>query len=125
VRLVQSVRSGDLRLEQTPAPIPGPTQVLVQTRASLISAGTERSLRSLASASLAAKARARPDLVRQVIDRARTSGLKSTVDAVRSRLSEDMPLGYSAAGVVTTVGRRPASRCRQPRRPDARHGLVR
>jgi predicted dehydrogenase/threonine dehydrogenase-like Zn-dependent dehydrogenase len=50
------------------------------------------------------KARARPDLVRQVIDRARTSGIKSTVRAVQSRLSEDMPLGYSAAGVVAQVG---------------------
>lgn len=104
MRLVQSVRSGDLRLEHTPAPTPGPTQVLVRTRASLISAGTERSLRSLASASLMAKAKARPDLVRQVIDRARTSGIRSTVDAVRSRLSEDMPLGYSASGEVVAVG---------------------
>ena len=104
MRLVQSVRSGDLRLERTPAPTPGPTQVLVRTRASLISAGTEKSLRSLASASLLAKAKARPDLVRQVIDRARTSGLRSTVEAVRSRLSEDMPLGYSAAGEIVAVG---------------------
>ena len=104
MRLVQSVRSGDLRLERTPAPTPGPTQVLVRTRASLISAGTEKSLRSLVSASLLAKAKARPDLVRQVIDRARTSGLRSTVEAVRSRLSEDMPLGYSAAGEIVAVG---------------------
>ncbi len=104
MRLVQSVRNGDLRLQDTPAPTPGPTQVLVRTRASLISAGTEKNLRSLASASLLAKARARPDLVRQVIDRARTSGVKSTVDAVRSRLSAYMPLGYSAAGEVVAVG---------------------
>jgi predicted dehydrogenase/threonine dehydrogenase-like Zn-dependent dehydrogenase len=104
VRLVQSVRSGELRLEQAASPTPGPTQVLVRTQASLISAGTEKSLRTLASASLLAKARARPDLVRQVIDRAKKSGLRSTARAVRSRLSEDMPLGYSAAGIVEAVG---------------------
>jgi len=104
VRLVQSVRSGDLRLDDNPVPTPGPTQVLVRTRASLISAGTEKSMRSLASASLVAKARARPDLVREVINRARTSGIRSTVGAVRSRLGEDMPLGYSAAGEVVAVG---------------------
>ena len=104
MRLVQSVRSGDLRLVDSPAPTPGPTQVLVGTRASLISAGTERSSRSLASKSLVAKARARPDLVRQVIDRARSTGIRSTVGAVRSRLSEDMPLGYSAAGEIVAVG---------------------
>ena len=91
-------------MEETTTPSPSPTQVVVETRASLISAGTERSLRGLASASLIAKARARPDLVRQVIDRARATGLRSTAKAVRSRLAEDMPLGYSAAGVVVSVG---------------------
>ena len=104
MRLVQSVRTGELRLEDAPAPTPGPTQVVVLTKASLISAGTERSMRALASASLMAKARARPDLVKQVIDRARSSGLRSTMSSVRSRLAEDMPLGYSGAGVITAVG---------------------
>ena len=104
MRLVQSVRSGELRLEPAGAPTPGPSQVIVRTRSSLISAGTEKSLRSLASKSLLSKARARPDLVRQVVDRAKASGLRSTARAVRSRLSEHMPLGYSAAGVVTVVG---------------------
>lgn len=104
MRLVQSVRSGELRLEPTTEAAPSPTQVLVETRASLISAGTERSLRSLASASLLSKARSRPDLVKQVIDRARSTGLRSTIRAVRSRLADDMPLGYSAAGVVRAVG---------------------
>ena len=60
--------------------------------------------RDLAGSSLVQKAQARPDLVRAVIDRARQDGVRSTVEAVRSRLDEDMPVGYSAAGVVTEVG---------------------
>ena len=59
---------------------------------------------ALAQASLLAKARARPDLVRQVIRKARTEGLAATRQAVRSRLAEDLPLGYSAAGVVLAAG---------------------
>jgi predicted dehydrogenase/threonine dehydrogenase-like Zn-dependent dehydrogenase len=103
-QIVQSVSNGELKLVEAPQPAPGPTEVLVATRRSLLSAGTEKAVRQLASANLWEKARARPDLVKQVIKRARTEGLKSTLAAVRTRLDEDMKLGYSAAGVAVTVG---------------------
>ena len=103
-QIVQSVSNGDLRVVEVPQPATGPTEVLVATRRSLLSAGTERALRKLASASMLQKAKARPDLVRQVVAKGRTEGVRSTVAAVRSRLDEDMPLGYSAAGVAVTVG---------------------
>ncbi len=103
-QIVQSVSDGELRVVEVPQPEPGATDVLVATRRSLLSAGTERALRKLASASLLHKARARPDLVRQVVSKARTGGVRSTLAAVRSRLDEDMPLGYSAAGVVVAAG---------------------
>ena len=103
-QLVQSVKSGDLRLVEVPVPEIGSTEVLVRTEFSMISAGTERTVRNLASASLLSKARARPDLVRKVIQKARTDGLSNAVGAVRSRLSDEMPLGYSGAGTVIAVG---------------------
>jgi predicted dehydrogenase/threonine dehydrogenase-like Zn-dependent dehydrogenase len=103
-QVVQSVSNGDLRVVDVPQPDAGPTEVLVATRRSLLSAGTERAVRKLASASMLQKAKARPDLVRQVVAKARTDGVRSTVTAVRGRLDEDMPLGYSAAGVAIAVG---------------------
>jgi len=103
-QVVQSVRSGDLRLVEVPAPQIGPSEVLVATACSLVSAGTERAVRKLASASLVEKARTRPDLVRQVLRKARTEGVLPTVRAVRTRLDDEMPLGYSAAGTVLEVG---------------------
>ncbi len=103
-QLVQSVRNGELRLVETPKPYIGPTEVLVRTRRSLVSAGTERAVRQLASSNLLAKAKARPDLVRQVIKKARTEGLRATARTIQSRLDDDMPLGYSAAGTVIEVG---------------------
>lgn len=103
-QLVQSVRGGEPRIVEAPDPIIGPTEVLVQTTHSVVSAGTERAVRELASASLLQKAKARPDLVRQVIRKAREDGIKTTLDAVRSRLDDEMTLGYSAAGVVLEVG---------------------
>ena len=103
-QLVQSVRSGELRIVDAPDPLIGPTEVLVATTHSLVSAGTERAVRKLASASLLQKARARPDLVKQVIRKARAEGIRSTLNTVQSRLDEDMPLGYSAAGIAVEVG---------------------
>ena len=48
---------------------------------------------SASSWSLLGKARNRPDLVRQVLDRARRDGIKETWRAVDRRLDEEMPLG--------------------------------
>lgn len=102
--VVQSVKDGALRLVETPTPKPGPTEVLVATTRSVVSVGTERAVRALASASLLKKARARPDLVRQVVAKARAEGIGATRKAVQTRLLDEMPLGYSAAGRVLAVG---------------------
>lgn len=103
-QLLQSVRDGSLRVVSAPSSTPGPTEVLVATTCSLVSLGTEKAVHDLASANLLTKAKARPDLVRQVIAKAKADGLRSTRRAVKSRLQDEMPLGYSAAGRVLAVG---------------------
>jgi predicted dehydrogenase/threonine dehydrogenase-like Zn-dependent dehydrogenase len=102
--VVQSVKNGALRIVEAPTPQPGPTEVLVATTRSVVSVGTERAVRALASASLLKKARARPDLVRQVVAKARAEGIGTTRKAVQTRLQDEMQLGYSAAGRVVAVG---------------------
>ncbi len=101
---MQSVASGDLRVVDVPRPVPGAAEVLVVTRRTLLSTGTERAVRKLASANLVQKAKARPDLVQQVVRKARANGLKTTLRSVRARLDEDMPLGYSGVGIVAALG---------------------
>lgn len=103
-QVVQSIGDGSLRVVEVPTPTCGPAEVLVGTTRSLLSTGTEKAVRELASASLVDKAKARPDLVRQVLKKARTEGVRSTIQAVRNRLDDEMPLGYSAAGVVLEAG---------------------
>jgi predicted dehydrogenase/threonine dehydrogenase-like Zn-dependent dehydrogenase len=103
-QIVQPVRGGPVTLLDVPPPVPEPTEVLVRTLCSVISAGTERAVTALAQSSLIAKARARPDLVRQVVRKARTEGITATRQAVAGRLASDVPLGYSAAGLVIDVG---------------------
>lgn len=103
-QVIQSAKSGKLRLTEVPDPRVRAGNLLVATTASLISAGTERMVIDFAKKSLAAKARARPDLVRKVLDKARRDGLAATFKAVMARLDEPLPLGYSAAGTVQAVG---------------------
>ena len=103
-QIVQNARSGEFGLRTVPAPRVRPGHLLVRTRASLISAGTERMTVGFARKSLFEKARARPDLVRKTIGKARRDGLAETARAVMTRLDEPLPLGYSAAGVTVEVG---------------------
>lgn len=102
--LLQSLDTGRSYLEETPVPRPlGPT-VLVETRATVVSAGTERMLVEFGRASLLEKVRQQPDKVRQVLDKARVDGIGPTLDAVRSKLAAPLALGYCHAGVVVESG---------------------
>ena len=103
-QVVQPIAGGPVEVLDVPPPVPNATEVLVRTVASVISPGTERAVTALAQASLLAKARARPDLVRQVVRKARSEGLAATRQAVQSKLASDLPLGYSAAGIVVEAG---------------------
>jgi predicted dehydrogenase len=55
--------------------------------------------------SLVGKALERPDLVKSLLQRVRTSGVSDVVATVRAKLDRAIPLGYSAAGEVLEVGR--------------------
>jgi predicted dehydrogenase/threonine dehydrogenase-like Zn-dependent dehydrogenase len=104
-QLVQSYRTGELKVTDVPAPRVTSGCVLVGTRVSLISSGTEKQLMDLAKASLAGKAMARPDLVRRVMGSLRREGVRTTIEKVIAKLDTPIPLGYSIAGEVIEVGR--------------------
>src|SRR5690606_21724351 len=103
-QLIQSYRTGEMKVEEVPPPAARPGGVVVRTVRSLVSAGTEKMIVDLARKSLLAKARARPDLVRKVLNTARKQGIANTLRKVQSKLDTPIPLGYSSAGVVVEVG---------------------
>jgi predicted dehydrogenase len=103
-QLLQRLDNGKSLVREIPVPCPGRSQVLVETRATVISAGTERMLLEFGRASLLAKARSQPDKVRQVLDKVRTDGLAPALEAVRAKLEAPIPLGYCHAGVVVEAG---------------------
>lgn len=103
-QILQNFKTGEVTVADVPVPSAQPGRILVRTAASLISAGTERMAVELGRKSLLGKARERPDLVRQVINKARQEGLESAFNAVRAKLDASNALGYSAAGIVLDAG---------------------
>lgn len=103
-QVLQNLRRGTTSVTDVVAPGVSAGRVLIQTDASLISAGTERMLVDFSQASLVGKVRAQPEKVRQVLDKIRTDGLLPTMEAVFDRLDEPLPLGYCNAGTVLEVG---------------------
>ncbi|MGC2245204.1 MAG: bi-domain-containing oxidoreductase [Terriglobales bacterium] len=103
-QLLQDARTGDLTVAEVTVPRLLPGCVLVRTAASLVSAGTERASAEFARKNLFAKAKARPDLVRDVIAKIQRDGVAATLGTVRSRLAQPQPVGYSTAGTVIAVG---------------------
>src|SRR3990172_8170004 len=103
-QLLKNMRDGQTLVADVPVPAVRPGMALIRTAASLVSVGTERMVVEFAEKSLVGKAASRPDLVRQVVDKARREGIVSTVEAAFNRLDQPMALGYSSAGTIVAVG---------------------
>jgi predicted dehydrogenase/threonine dehydrogenase-like Zn-dependent dehydrogenase len=103
-QLLQNIKTGKSTVEDVPVPAPREGQALVKVAASLVSAGTERMVVEFAEKSLVGKARSRPDLVKQVLDKARREGLVNTAQAAFNRLDQPMALGYSSSGTIVALG---------------------
>lgn len=99
-QVLQNLKDGKLFVADVPSPQLEPGGVLVRNVASVISVGTERTIVRTAQASVLAKAQARPDLVRQVLDNVRREGLRATYQKVNNRLDNYKELGYSSAGII-------------------------
>ena len=103
-QILQNIKTGQTELVDVPASFCRPGQVIIATKVSLLSVGTERMLVDFGKAGWINKARQQPEKVKQVLDKIRTDGLMPTVDAVFSKLDEPMPLGYCNAGIILEVG---------------------
>lgn len=101
--MLQSLRDGVVAVQDVPAPQLRAGSVLVQTCASVISSGTERAALEFGQKSLLAKARSRPELVRQVLTKVKRDGVRDAVKAALQRLEQPVPMGYSCSGVIAAT----------------------
>ncbi|HOE69510.1 MAG TPA: bi-domain-containing oxidoreductase [Brevefilum sp.] len=103
-QLLQNMKTGQAVVAEVPMPTPGDGMALIRTANSLVSAGTERMLVSFAKQGLLGKARSRPDLIREVLNKARREGLLTTIEAALNKLDQPFALGYSSAGTIVKTG---------------------
>src|SRR5688500_11387129 len=106
IHLLQSLADGSTQLVDVPVPAATGVSLVVESRASVVSAGTERMLVDFGRAGWLEKARRQPDKVRQVVDKMRTDGIGPTLGAVRAKLDAPIPIGYCQSGIVVETGPR-------------------
>jgi predicted dehydrogenase/threonine dehydrogenase-like Zn-dependent dehydrogenase len=104
-QILQDMAKGGSSIVEAPAPKSTKNHVVINTTTTLISAGTERMLVDFGKANLIDKARSQPDKVKMVLEKVQTDGLATTIDAVKSKLAQPLPLGYCNVGVVAESGR--------------------
>ena len=103
-QLLQNMKTGEPQVTEVPVPQCQSGTALVQTGVSLVSSGTERMVVEFAKQGLLGKAQSRPDLMRQLINKAQREGLLTTYEAAMNKLDQPMALGYSSAGTIVEVG---------------------
>lgn len=103
-QILQDMVQGGTHVKEAPAPQSARGRLIVNTTATLVSAGTERMLVGFGKASYLEKARQQPEKVKMVLEKVQTDGLSTTIEAVQSKLAQPLPLGYCNVGVVTEVG---------------------
>jgi predicted dehydrogenase/threonine dehydrogenase-like Zn-dependent dehydrogenase len=103
-QILQNIANGETQLVEVPCPQNKNGHLLISTTKSLVSVGTERMLIDFGKSSWIQKARSQPDKVKMVLGKVKTDGLMPTVDAVRSKLDQPLPLGYCNVGIVQDNG---------------------
>jgi len=101
-------QSGNIILEEVPAPTCGENEVLVKNMYSLISVGTETmSLHGGGKGvvGLASRAINNPELMHKAIEMAERDGIGKTIRVIKGQTGKLAPLGYSCSGVVLEVGK--------------------
>ena len=99
-QILQNLGNGETILAEVPCPRRASGAILIQTTRTLVSLGTEKMLIDFGKGSLIAKARSQPDKVKQVLQKIKTDGLWTTLDAVKAKLGTPIPLGYCHVGNV-------------------------
>lgn len=99
-QILQNLKTGATDLADVPCPKAKRGQLLIRSRQSLVSAGTERMLVEFGKGNLIEKARQQPDKVRMVVEKAKTDGLLPTLEAVRAKLDQALAMGYCNVGTV-------------------------
>ena len=104
-QIIQNLNNGKTSLAEVPIPLCNSRSLLIKTSHTLVSLGTEKMLVDFGKGSFLRKAKQQPDKVKEIIAKVKTDGLAPTIAAVKNKLEQPIPLGYSNVGTVIEVGR--------------------
>ncbi len=104
-QIFQSLKNGETIIQDTPAPSLMPQHLLIKTKKTLVSSGTERMLVDFGKANIIKKAAQQPDKVKLVIEKILSNGIKPTLESVFAKLDEPLPIGYCNVGEVIKIGK--------------------
>ena len=103
-QVLQSLKTGETSLADIPSPQISPGNLLIETKRTLISTGTERMLIEFGKAGYLQKAQKQPDKVKLALDKIKTDGLLPTIETVLNKLDKPLPMGYCNVGKVSETG---------------------
>ena len=99
-QLFQNLKNGKINHLDAPMPNLKKNHIIIKTKNSLISKGTEKMLIEFGQSNLVSKAINHPNKVKEVLDKISTEGLTTTLNKVKNKLDEPIVMGYSNVGEV-------------------------
>ena len=103
-QVLQNLNTGKLLIKKAPIPMISENTLLIKTTKSLISTGTERMLLEFGNSNYFEKARKNPDKIKMILEKIATDGLNTTYEAIKNKINQPIPLGYSNVGVISKIG---------------------
>ena len=103
-QILQNLANGVTSIVDVPCPKNEPGYLLIASKNTVVSAGTERMLIDFSKASYIEKARKQPDKVKMVKEKIFSDGFFPTIDAIRAKLDKPITMGYCNAGLVLESG---------------------
>ena len=98
------IKSGNVILEEVPAPNVSKKNILVKVSSSCVSIGTEMAGVKMSGLPLYQRALKQPENVKRVLEMVRYEGIATTYERVSGQLTAGTPTGYSASGYVIDIG---------------------
>lgn len=103
-QVLQSLQSGLIEVANVPCPAVMAGHLLIGSKNTVLSSGTERMLVEFGRAGWIERARTQPDRVRQVIEKTMSDGPLATIGAVQRKLEQPVSVGYCNVGVILELG---------------------
>lgn len=98
--LIQNINNGKIEISEGPKPKLSKNEVLIKTKKSLISSGTERYLLEFGKSNIIKKIVNNRDKVELVLNKFKNDGLRDTFEAINNKLNTPIQIGYCNLGIV-------------------------